>query len=95
MAEFLSVEENIREVFVDLNDIPISLIYKLEEGLYTFSAARFGFNDWKEKEYYYHRIPSGLMEQFPCLSYMLDDYWLEATRHTPLEEIEYRKSKDV
>ena len=82
MAEFL--EENIRDVIIELP------FYKLEEVEWTFSAAKFGFTDWKEKEYYYHRIPAGLMEQFPCLSYMLDDYWLEATRHTPLEEIEYR-----
>ena len=36
-------------------------------------------------------MPKGLLEQFPCLEYMLEDYWREATRHTPLDEIEYRK----
>lgn len=93
MTEFLSEtkEENIREVSFDLDNLPYSLIYKLEEVEFTFSAVRFGM-DWKEIEYYHNRIPAGLIEQFPCLSYMLEDYWREATKLTPLEEIELRKS---
>jgi hypothetical protein len=95
MSDFLAqqplLEENIREVFIDLDDLPNELVYKLEEGQFTFSGYRFGFDEWKQVEYYAPRMPKGLLEQFPCLEYMLTDYWQEATRHTPLEEIEYRK----
>jgi hypothetical protein len=98
MTEFLTEgsvdleQENIREVFIDLENIPNSLVYKLEEVEFTYSAARFGM-DWQDMDYYYNRIPAGLMEQFPCLSYLLEDYWREATKMTPLEEIEYRKKE--
>jgi hypothetical protein len=95
MAEFELTKineekENVREVFIDLENLPDSLVYKLEEVEFTFSPSRFGMG-WQEMDYYYNRIPKGLMEQFPCLSYMLEDYWLEATKMTPLEEIEYRR----
>ena len=94
MSEFLneeSVEENVREIFIDLEDLPASLVYRLEDLEFTFSGLKFGFDEWKEIEYYEHRMPPGLLQQFPCLEYMLTDYWREATRHTPLDEIEYRK----
>jgi hypothetical protein len=96
MAEFELTKineekENIREVFIDLDNLPDSLVYRLEEVEFTYSAARFGMG-WQDMDYYYNRIPAGLMEQFPCLSYMLEDYWKEATKMTPLEEIEYRRN---
>lgn len=83
-------EENVREVTIDLDNIPNSLTYKLEEVEFTYSPSRFGM-DWQDIEYYVNRIPAGLIEQFPCLSYLLEDYWKQATSMTPLEEIEYRK----
>jgi hypothetical protein len=88
--EVTLLEENVREVFIDLENIPDSLVYKLEEVEFTYSPAKFGL-DWQYMDYYYNRIPAGLMEQFPMLSYLLEDYWREATSRTPLEEIEYRK----
>lgn len=91
MYEISSNEENVREVFIDLENIPDSLVYKLEEVEFTFNPAKFGFDEWREIDFYVNRIPSGLMEQFPCLEYLLEDYWREATKMTPLEEIEYRK----
>lgn len=95
MSEFLneeSVEENVREIFINLEDLPASLVYKLEDLEFTFSGLKFGFDEWKQIEYYEPRMPPGLLQQFPCLEYMLEDYWHEATRHTPLEELEYRRN---
>jgi hypothetical protein len=89
MSKF--IEENVREVFIDLDNLPNSLVYRLEEGEFTYSPARFGM-DWQYIDYYYNRIPKGLIEQFPCLAYLLEDYWREATKLTPLEEIEYRRN---
>lgn len=93
MSDFLQ-EENVREVFIDLENLPDSLLYKLEEVEFTYSAARFGM-DWMDVNYYTNRIPIGLIDQFPCLEYLLVDYWKEATSRTPLEEIEYRKSEKI
>jgi len=92
MTEFL--KENIREVSIDLENIPDSLVYKLEEVEFTYNPVRFGM-DWMDIDYYVRRVPIGLIEQFPCLSYLLEDYWREATKMTPLQEIEYRKSEST
>lgn len=92
MSDF--VEENVREIFIDLEDLPSSLVYKLEEVKFTFSGLRFGFDEWKQIEYYEKRMPPGLLNQFPCLFYMLEDYWKEATKMSPLEEIEYRRREN-
>lgn len=89
MSEFL--EENVREEYIDLENIPDSMVYKLEEVEFTYSASRFGMA-WQDIDYYYNRIPTGLIEQFPCLSYLLEDYWKQATSRTPLEEIELRRN---
>lgn len=96
MSDFLEqqplLEENIREVFINLEELPNGLLYKLDDGNFTFSGYKFGFDEWKQVEYYAPRMPKGLLEQFPCLEYMLTDYWEVATRHTPLDEIEYRRN---
>jgi hypothetical protein len=86
------LEENVREVFIDLENIPDNLTYNLEEAEFTFSPTKFGFDEWRLIDYYVNRIPTGLIEQFPCLEYLLVDYWKEATKMTPLEEMEYRKN---
>ena len=87
------IQENIREIFIDLEEIPNSLIFKIpdiEEIPGEPISEKFGFNDWKKIEYYVNRIPAGLIEQFPCLYYMLENYWQTAIQKTPLEEIEER-----
>jgi hypothetical protein len=88
--EFL--QENVREIELDLNNLPNALIYKLPEVEFTHSASKFGM-DWQDIEYYEKRIPAGLIDQFPCLYYLLVDYWKEATSRTPLEEIELRRQE--
>jgi len=92
--EVASLEEDIRHIEIDLNNLPDSLIFKLQEDEFTHSASKFGM-DWKDIDYYKNRIPSGLIDQFPCLYYLLVDYWKEATSRTPLEEIELRKSESL
>jgi hypothetical protein len=87
------IQENIREIFIDLEEIPNSLIFKIpdiEEIPGEPISEKFGFNDWKKIEYYFNRIPAGLIEQFPCLYYMLENYWQTAIQKTPLEEMEER-----
>jgi len=92
--EVANLEEDIRHIEIDLYNIPDSLIFKLPEDDFTHSASKFGM-DWKDIDYYKNRIPSGLIDQFPCLYYLLVDYWKEATSRTPLEEIELRKSESL
>jgi hypothetical protein len=89
--EVANLEEDIRHIEIDLNNLPDALIYKLPEDEFTHSASKFGM-DWQDIEYYKNRIPAGLIDQFPCLYYLLVDYWKEATSRTPLEEIEFRNT---
>lgn len=93
MADF--VEENVRTEMIDLADLPDSLIYKLPEIEYTYSPLRFGIGEWQTIEYYEQRFEKaypGLLSQFACLYYMVEEWRAEATKRTPLEEILSKKS---
>jgi len=54
MTDF--IEENIRDEMIDLDDLPDSLIYKLPEIEFTFSAEKFGVNEHLHIEYYEQRL---------------------------------------
>lgn len=92
MSDF--VEENAQTVELDLENIPDSLIYKLPEADFTYGPERFGVGEYLNIEYYErmfeHKCP-GLLQQFPCLYYMVEEWHAEATKHTPLDEIEAKK----
>lgn len=93
MADF--IEENIRTEMIDLDDLPDSLIYKLPEAEFTFSAEKFGIDEHLHIEYYeqrFERAYPGLLYQFPCLYYMVEEMMEKATKLTPLEEIELKRS---
>lgn len=88
MSDF--VEENVREFEFDLEQIPESLTYKLVEADFTFAPERFGVNLWKHIEYYEARFEKafpGLLRQFPCLYYMVEEWHQSALQSSPLEEI--------
>lgn len=94
MSDF--IEENERTIYLDLEDLPDSLIYKLEERDFTFSAVKFGVGEYLSMEYYeqrFEKMHPGLLQQFPMLYYMVEDWHKEATQRTPLEEIELKKSQ--
>ena len=93
MADF--IEENIRIETIDLDNLPDSLIFKLPEVEFTFSAEKFGIDEHLHIEYYeqrFERAYPGLLNQFPCLYYMVEEMMEKATKLTPLEEIELKKS---
>lgn len=92
MSDF--VEENVREVEFDLEDLPDSLIYKLPEAEFTYSCEKFGVNEHLNIEFYeqrFERAFPGLLNQFPMLYYIVEEWHAEATKLTPLEHIEKRK----
>lgn len=92
MSEF--VEENSRTIDFNIEDIPDSLIYKLPEVEFTYGPERFGVGMHLNIEYYerlFERKHPGLLNQFPCLYYMVEEWFEEATKLTPLEHIEARK----
>ena len=94
MADF--VKENEREYVIDLENLPDSLTYKLIEADFTFAPERFGVNEHLHIEYYerlFERAFPGLLQQFPCLYYMVEDWQREATKRTPLEEILAKKEQ--
>jgi hypothetical protein len=88
MTEF--VEENVREFEFNLEQIPESLTYKLIEADFTFGPERFGVNEWKHIEYYeawFEKAYPGLLRQFPCLYYMVEEWHQAALQSSPLDEI--------
>ena len=94
MSDF--VEENIREVSFDLENLPDCLIYKLEEREFVFSPEKFGVGEYLSIEYYEQRFEKafpGLLQQFPMLYYLVEEWRDEAIQRTPLEEIEFKKSQ--
>jgi len=95
MSDFIE-EENVREVSFDLENLPDSLIYKLEEVEFTFNPEKFGVGEYLSIEYYEQRFEKaypGLLQQFPMLYYLVEDWHQKATQLTPLEEIELKKSQ--
>jgi hypothetical protein len=94
MSDF--VEENERTIYLDLEELPDSLIYKLEEREFTYSPEKFGVGEHLSIEYYEQRFEKaypGLLQQFPMLYYLVEEWHQKATQLTPLEEIELKKSQ--
>ena len=94
MSDF--IEENERTIYLDLEDLPDSLIYKLEEVEFTYSPEKFGVGEYLSIEYYEQRFEKafpGLLNQFPMLYYLVEEWHQKATQLTPLEEIELKKSQ--
>jgi len=92
MADF--VKENEREVDIDLDNLPSSLIFKLEDVEFTYSPLKFGIGERYTIEYYeqmFVRAFPGLLYQFPCLYYMVEEWRDQASQKTPLEHLEARK----
>jgi len=86
-------EENIRYVEIEnINNIFKFVKLEDDEPMEPIST-RFGFDEWKQIDYYRNRIPKGLIEQWPCLYYLLENYWQEAIKKTPLQEIEDRQKE--
>ncbi len=103
MSEFASqetiqieiVEENEKTEMINLEDLPDCLIFKLPEIEYTYSCEKFGVNEHLNIEYYerqFEKLFPGLLKQFPCLYYMVENRMEEANQRSPLEEIEFRKN---
>ena len=92
MADF--VKENEREFIIDLENLPSSLTYKLEDAEFTYSPLKFGIGERYTIEYYekmFDKAFPGLLQQFPCLYYMVEEWRDEAIKKTPLEHLEARK----
>jgi hypothetical protein len=92
MADF--VKENEREFIIDLENLPSCLTYKLEDAEFTYSPLKFGIGERYTIEYYekmFDKAFPGLLQQFPCLYYMVEEWRDEAIKKTPLEHLEARK----
>jgi hypothetical protein len=67
MSDFAE-KENERTVYVNLEDLPDSLVYKLPEANFTYGPERFGVGEYLNIEYYeqkFERAFPGLLQQFP------------------------------
>lgn len=93
------MEENVKTVEIENVETLFNFVKDYEEGGVVGEPGfptddiknKFGFEEWKQIDYYKNRVPIGLIEQWPCLYYLLEDYWKEAIKKTPLEEMEDRK----
>jgi hypothetical protein len=95
MSDF--IEENERVEMINLEALPDSLIFKIPENEFTYSCEKFGVNQHLNIEFWekrFERAFPGLLVQFPCLYYMVEDMMKEGTKRTPLEEIEFRKKNE-
>lgn len=89
MTDFVE-HENIRMEVFDLDNLPDSVIYKLPELEFTYSPVKFGIGEYLDIEYYerrFERAYPGLLQQFPMLYYMVEEWHEKATKLTPLDEI--------
>ena len=84
------MEENVKTVEIENVETLFNFVKDYEENEDNIKN-KFGFEEWKQIDYYKNRVPIGLIEQWPCLYYLLEDYWKEAIKKTPLEEMEDRK----
>ena len=94
MCDFVSGNE--REIYIDLDNLSNSLIYKIPESNFTFKPELFGVNEHLHIEYYermFEKAFPGLLQQFPCLYYMVEDWRDNAIKKTPLEEILAKKDQ--
>jgi hypothetical protein len=90
----MSERENEREVNLDLENLPSSLIYKVEDLQFTYSPLKFGVGEYLTIEYYERMFEKGfpgLLQQFPMLYYMVEEWRDQCILMTPLEHIEARK----
>ena len=88
MSEF--VEENVQEVVFDLENLPSSLIFAIPESDFNYTPNMFAVDEHLNIEYYekrFERAFPGLLAQFPCLYYMVEEWRNEAIKQTPLDEI--------
>ena len=95
MSDF--IEENERIEMINLEALPDSLIFKIPEIEFTYSCEKFGVDQHLNIEFWekrFERIFPGLLAQFPCLYYMVEDMMKEGIKRTPLEEIEFRKKNE-
>ena len=90
----MSEIEKERTIYLNLEDLPDSLIYKLPEEEFTHSGLRFGFGEFQQLDWYenmFNKAFPGLLKQFPCLYYLVEEWHHKANHMTPLEEIEAKK----
>lgn len=94
MSDFVAEEENVRNIEINLEELPENLIFKLPEIEWTFSPEKFAVGEYLNIEYYEQRFEKafpGLLQQFPMIYYMVEEWHAEATKRTPLEEILMKK----
>jgi hypothetical protein len=101
MSEFAAQETTTEEINesvleFDIDNIPDSLIFNLPSIEYTFSPEKFGIGEYLNIEYYearFNKFFPGLLSQFPCLYYMVEELHSEAIKRTPLDEILMNKQE--
>jgi hypothetical protein len=75
---------------IELGFIPYELDYNIQTNCFI-EWNKFCYNEWDYREFWINKMPQGLLEQFPCLDYMIDELYNANKGITPLMELENRK----
>jgi hypothetical protein len=76
--------------------IPYELDYKISEDGYAnckIEWHKLKYDFWNTRDFWASKMPSGLIEQFPCLDYMVDELIEYNKGKTPLDEIIERQKQ--
>jgi hypothetical protein len=87
------VSKDLKQVIVELEQgfIPSELRYGLDQNaMVKFEWSSLMYNDYNRVDYWFDKLPDGLLDQFPCLESYYLEWAEECTKKTPLQELEER-----
>jgi len=89
-----SVIEQIGQVLEKGGYLPRQVTFSADVRTKTHSdidVNKINFEPWKTAEYWEARMPEGLLEQFPCLYFMVEEMLEKNKDNSPLKELEARR----
>ena len=89
-----SVIEQIGQVLEKGGYLPREVTFRPDVTTKTHSDIdinKINFEPWKTLEFWEQRMPEGLLDQFPCLQYMVEEMLEKNKDNSPLKELEQRR----
>lgn len=89
-----SVIEQIGQVLEKGGYLPREVTFSADVTTKTHSDIdinKINFEPWKTLEFWEQRMPEGLLDQFPCLQYMVEEMLEKNKDNSPLKELEQRR----
>ena len=81
-------EQEIKTTF-EMGFVPTELTFSIEkQEKVDWSALHYTY--WKDRDFWKSKLPAGLLEQWSCLEYLVDEMYEANKDKTPLDEINER-----